>query len=200
MRLSSFLIFFLFMSGANAQKFPFEFWHEGKVILESGDTVRGSIKYDLQSDILQFDKNNKLETYSARKVLAFEIFDKTVKRYRTFYSLPYSSNGAYKAPVFFELLSEGKITLLAREAVELRSYPSSFYYYGTSSRMVLVNKFFILKDNGVIEVFNGKKNDLLAIMSTHGETIENYMKKNKLKLDDKYEFASIVEYYNSLYK
>jgi hypothetical protein len=194
-------VVFLFLTGiTTAQKFPSEIWHEGKIILEEGDTLRGNIKYDLQNDLLQFEKNNKLESYTARKVLFFEIFDKTVKRYRPFYSLPFSSTGGYKAPVFFELLAEGKITLLCRESLEYRSSPNSFYYYGASNRLVLVNKFFLLKDNGNIEVFDGKKNDLIYLMGNKGDQVEKYIKTNRIKLDEKYQFASAVEYYNSLYK
>ncbi len=200
MRIGLVIGFLLSVNIALAQKFPSEFWHDGKIVLEAGDTLRGNIKYDLQSDLLQFEKNNKLESYTARKVLFFEIFDKTVKRYRQFYSLPYSSTGGYKAPVFFELLTEGKITLLCREAIEYRSSPSSFSYYGSTNRLVLVFHFFILKDNGSIESFTGKKNDLIYLMGNKGDQVEKYMKTNKIKLDNKYQFASAVEYYNSLYK
>ena len=195
-------IFFLVLLTATAysQRFPSDFWHEGKMVLEDGDTLRGNIKYDLQNDLLQLEANNRLESFTARKVLFFEIFDKTIKRYRQFYSLPYTTSGQYKAPVFFELLSEGKITLLCREALEYRNYPSSFYYYGSTTRLVLVNKFFLLKDSGTIEPFIGKRSDLIYLMGNKGEPVEKYMKTNRLNVDDKYEFAQIVSYYNSLYK
>jgi hypothetical protein len=195
-----FFIFFLIAFSVHGQRFPSEFWHEGKIVLEDGDTLRGNIKYDLQSDLLQFEKDNKLGSYTARKAVFFEIFDKTAKRYRQFYSLPYAAQGAYKAPVFFELLAEGKLTLLCREAIELRSYPSSFYYYGSTNRMVLVYKYFFLNDKGVIESFNGKRNDLIYLMGNQGDQVEKYMKTNRLNLDSKYEFAQIVDYYNSLFK
>jgi hypothetical protein len=114
-KISAIILFCLISITASAQQFAFELWHEGKLILDSGDTLRGKIKYDLQSDLLQYQTNEqppKLESYTARKVLFFEIFDGTVKRYRIFYSLPYSTAGQYKAPVFFELLEEGKLTVL----------------------------------------------------------------------------------------
>ncbi|HWA35772.1 MAG TPA: hypothetical protein VG737_16630 [Cyclobacteriaceae bacterium] len=193
-------ICFLVAASAHAQRFPFEFWHEGKIVLEEGDTLRGNIKYDLQSDLLQYEKDNKLGSYTARKVVYFDIFDKTAKRYRYFYSLPYAALGAYKAPVFFELLAEGKLTLLCRESVELRSYPSSFYYYGSTNRMVLVYKYFFLNPQGMIEPFTGKRNDLIAMMGNEGPAVEKYMKTNRLSLDSKYEFSQIIEYYNSQVK
>ena len=195
------IFFFLLVSSVGyPQRFSSDYWHEGKMVLESGDTLKGNIKYDLQNDLLQLESNNRLESFTARKVLFFEIFDKLSKRYRQFYSLPFTTSGQYKAPVFFELLAEGKMTLLCREALEYRNYPSSFYYYGSTTRLVLVNKFFLLSNKGNIEPFVGKRNDLIYLMGNQGEPVEKYMKSNKLNVDDKYEFAQIVTYYNSLFQ
>jgi hypothetical protein len=183
-----------------AQQFAFEFWHTGKVVLDTGDTLRGNVKYEMQSDILQVQANDKAESFTARKVLFFEIFDETVKRYRNFYSLPYSQAGQYKAPVFFELLEEGKLTVLCREFLEYRTTSSSFYYYGNYTRLVLVNKFFLLKENGDIVEFNGKKNDWYDLMRPKADEMERYVKSNRLDFDEKYELSRIVAYYNSLFK
>jgi len=193
-----FVGFFLSLSAMQAQKFPSDFWHEGRVVLESGDTLHCNIKYDLQNDIIQTERDGRLESLTPRKAIFFEIFDKTSKRYRTFYSLPYSATGQYRATIFFELLAEGKMTLLGRESIEFRNYPSSFYYYGSTSRMVLVNKYFLLKDNGEIQAFTGKRNDLLDLMGRQQEAVQKYIKANKLSLENKYQFADIVKYYNSL--
>ena len=101
MRVIFLSLWVLIASTASAQQFAFELWHTGKVVLDTGDTLRGLLKYDLDKDILQVQANNKLESYTARKVLLFEIFDETVRRYRNFYSFPYALAGQYKAPVFF---------------------------------------------------------------------------------------------------
>jgi hypothetical protein len=182
-----------------AQQFAYELWHEGKVVLESNDTIKGVVKYDLQSDLLQVKAKNHLESFTARKVLFFEIFDTTVKRYRQFYSLPYSQNNTYKTPVFFELLSEGKLTLLTREKLEYRTVSSPYYYYGTYTRLVMVNKYFLLKPNGNIEDFEGRKSDWLSLMENKEEDVKAFAKENRLDFDDKYELTRIVEYYNSLF-
>lgn len=199
MRIGFVLFFLLAAGGVHAQKFPSDFWHEGRIVLEQGDTLKGNVKYSMQNDLLQFESNGKLESFTARKVQYFEIFDQTAKRYRQFYSLPYTTSGEYKAPIIFELLSEGHMTLLCRETVEARTTSSPYYYYGTSTRMVLVYKFFLLKENGAIEPFVGKKNDFIYLTGNKGDLVEKYMKANKLKIDDKYQFAQVVDYYNSLF-
>jgi hypothetical protein len=121
-----------------------------------------------------------------------------VRRYRQFFALPYSSISGYKAPVFFELLEEGKMTLLSRESIEYRTYNSP-YYMGSYTRLVLVYKYFFLDEKGNINEFTGNKSDLLEMMNRKSEEVEKYIKANRLKYDDKYDFAKIVAYYNSLF-
>jgi hypothetical protein len=180
-----------------AQVFPFDLWHDGKVVLETGDTIRGSVKYDLQ-DLLQVKHESRLESFTARKVIFFEIFDQTYKRYRNFYSLPYSPTGGYKTPVFFEALTEGKITVLSREKVEYRTYSSPFFYYGGySSRLVLINIYYLLKENGTIVEFSGRRNDWYDLMGARENDVHDYVKENRLDFDRKYDLKQIIDYYNS---
>ena len=191
--------FFLISTQVIAQEFAFELWHDGKVITTNGDTLRGMIKYDFQQDLIQFNnRRGSIEALSARKVLFYEIFDSTIKDYRQFFSLPYSTLGGYRAPVFFELLIEGKMTLLLRESLEYRTY-SSPYYLGSYTRLVVVNKFYLLDERGNINEFVGKKNDLLNLMGRYGKTVDAYIKENRYKIEDKEDLLKIVEYYNSFF-
>ena len=181
-----------------AQNWPSELWHHGKIVLMSGDTLRGLIKYDLQQDLVQYTLEDKrTEAFSARKIMFFEIFDETVRQYRQFFALPFTTTTGYRAPVFFELLANGKLTLLSRESLEYRTYNSP-YYLGGYSRQILVYKYFFLDEKGNIQEFTGNKADLLNMMGRKSDDVEKYMKENKLKFDDKYDFARIVTYYNSI--
>ncbi|MBL7875532.1 MAG: hypothetical protein JNL53_07690 [Cyclobacteriaceae bacterium] len=200
MRYLSLILLIISYTSGSAQQFAMDLWHTGKTVLDSGDTLRGNLKYDLKNDILQVDLNNKMESYTARKVLFFEIFDETVKKYRLFYSLPYSTAGQYKAPIFFELLVEGKLTVLCRESFEYRTTSSPLYYYGTYSRIVLINKYYLLKENGDIIEFQGKKNDWFDQMQSKKSEVAKYAKTNRLDMDEKYDLARVIDYYNSLYK
>jgi hypothetical protein len=196
---SAFVLLFFLSAPVVAQQFPSDLWHEGKIILLEGDTLKGNIKYDLQQDLVQYGVADQRTTaFSARKVLFFEIFDTSVRKYRQFFALPFTTTSGYKAPVFFELLEEGKMTLLSRESVEYRTY-SSPYYMGSYSRLVLVYKYYFLDEKGNITEFTGNKNDLLDLMKKKSDEVEKYIKANKLKFDDKYDFARIVAYYNSLF-
>lgn len=187
------------LSDTLAQRWPFELWHEGKIVLESGDTLKGMVKYDFMQDLVQYNfEDKKTEAFSARKVLYFEIFDNSVRKYRQIFALPYTNSSGYRAPVFFELLEEGKMTLLSREILEYRSNTNPYYLGGSFTRQVLVNKYFFLDEKGNITEFTGNKSDLLNLMGKKSDEVEKYIKANRLKYDDKYDFARIVAYYNSI--
>jgi hypothetical protein len=195
--------FCFFSVVTHAQEWPSDFWHDGKIILETGDTLKGLVKYDLQQDVLQYKRNDRQasgEAYSSRKVLSFEIFDGVSRKYRIFFALPFSNSGGYKTPVFFELLEEGKMTLLTREQLEYRTYSSPYYFGGSYSRLVLVYRFFFLDEKGNITEFLGKKNDLLARMGNKAEEVEKFMRVNRLDITDRNEMTRIVDYYNSLFE
>jgi hypothetical protein len=190
--------FMLITNLAHAQTWSFELWHEGKIVLVEGDTLRGMLKYDLQQDLVQYTYNNsKAEVYTARKILFFEIFDESVNRYRRFFTLPYSTSPGYKTPIFFELLEEGKITLLCREFLEYKNQSSMYMNY---SRLVLSHKYFFLLENGEIEEFlEPRKNDLLDRMGKWSEDVEKFIRANRLRIEDKQDLARIIDYYNSLH-
>ena len=177
---------------------PSELWHDGMIVLVDGDTLKGLVKYDFQQNLVQHAlSETKADIYTARKVLYFEIFDETVHKYRKFFVLPYSNPSNYKAPVFFELLEEGSMTLLSRELLEYQTVTNAFY--GASyTRLVQTYHYFLLKEDGTIQDFKGNKNDLIALMGNKGKMVEKYIRANRLDFDDKYDVARIVAYYNSL--
>ncbi len=183
---------------AQRQTWPFELWYEGKIVLDSGDTLRGLVKYDLQKDVVEYTRNDRsADVFTARKAVFFEIFDEKAKHYRRFFALPYEATAGYRTPVFFELLEEGKLTLLAREFLEYRTNTSP-YFYGYST-LVLDHKFYFLHENGTIDLFSGNKNDLFEMMGKYSDEVQKFIRKNRLRLDDRYDFARIIDYYNSLF-
>ncbi len=188
------------LMSAKAQTWSFEMWHEGKVVLVEGDTLKGLVKYDFNQDIIQFTyRDQRVEAFSSRKVLFFEIFDSQVHRYRQFFTLPFSQTGSYRTPIFFELLTDGKLTLLCRESLEYRTV-SAGYYAGSFQRLVLVNNYFFMDEKGEIVPFVGDKRDLLDKMGKHEEDVEKFIKANRLRLDEKYDFVKAVAHYNSFFE
>jgi hypothetical protein len=185
---------------AYAQEFPFQAWHEGKVVLMSGDTLNGLVKYNVEGNVVQYDNKRQVKAFSSQKILFFEIFDQIFETYRQFYALPYHVQANYKTPILFEVLHEGTLTLLAREYVVEESIPVYSYYsrYAYSTRSRLAFDYFFLDREGHIEKYTLKKNDLLEILKKKEPEIKQFIKKNNLKYDKREDLVRIVAYYNSL--
>jgi hypothetical protein len=195
------LVFFTLQFNLLAQdEFPSELWHEGKLVLLTGDVIRGKIKYNLESDAVQINVESRINTFSARKILYFEIFDETVDRYRQFYALPFSIRPNYKVPLLFEVLYENTLTLLCRESIVQENIPQFNYYYGSrySSRLRLVYEYYFLDKEGEIIMYTQKKEDLYTILSKTQGDLEQYIKKNSLRYDRQRDLVRITAYYNSL--
>lgn len=195
------LVFVLAGSIARAQELPSELWHDGFLVLESQDTIKGNLKYDIKGDIVQVNLSNTIQTYSSRKIIYFEIFDKTVNRYRFFYSLPYYVNENYKTPILFEVLYEGKLSLLCRESVVQETVPVHGYSYRStaySTRYRLIYDYYFLGETGTIERYGLKKKELLYRLRRYSTEIKSFVKTNKLRTDSYRDLIRIVEYYNEL--
>jgi hypothetical protein len=184
-----------------SQEFPSELLHEGKVTLVNGDTLSGKIKYDLENDLIQIVINNTIQTFSARKIAFFSIYDISVEMYRTFYSIPYEIQPNYEIPLLFEVLHEGRLSLLAREAIVTETVPQYSYAYRSSMNMTrtkLAYEFYFLDQKGNFVKYDMKKPQLYEIMSRKEPQIKNYIKKNKLKTDSRRDLVRITAYYNAL--
>ncbi|MDA1120573.1 MAG: hypothetical protein O2887_08800 [Bacteroidetes bacterium] len=197
MRLIFGFLFILFSAGPLiGQYFPSEMWHEGYLVISSGDTLKGKIKYNLDNDAVQLERYNRIQAFSSRNVTFFEIFDLVTENYRQFYSIPYKVNMDYKVPRLFEMLYLGELSLVAREMIVQEAISATMSpLYGTRQR--LSHKFFFVYKDGRVSNYEGKKNELLFIMRDKSKDIKNYIKKNKLRTDRLQDLVRITAFYDS---
>lgn len=198
------VIFIGFSIQANSQVFPSELWHSGRVVLMEGDSVTGKVKYDLDNNAVQVTNGKGMETFSSLQVKFFEIYDEIFGDFRYFYSLPYITDEGYERPIFFEVLFEGNLTLLAREFILTDSSPrySSWFNSGGNFwwpyQRLDFKYFFVNAQTGEIQEFNRKRSTLLDIMDNHSSNVKDYIKGNKLKMDQRSDLVKITSYYNGL--
>lgn len=197
-----FLATILLLAGFSAlgQEFPTDLWHDGFVVLVNEDTLVGKIKYNLEQELVQVKNNNRIQAYSGQKVFYFRILDKTVDAYREFYTLPYALVGNYEAPIFFEVLVEGKLTLLCREAVITKTVTDTNPYSPAMSysQKVMVYTYYFLDTEGHITKYSLKKKDLLKVLSNRADKVNEYIRVNRLKTDRRYDLSRIISFYNGI--
>lgn len=185
---------------ATSQKYSSEIFHEGYLITSAGDTLKGKIKYDMEANIVSLVKKGKIQTFSSHKVYYFEINDEILNTFRQFYSVPSKVNYGYKIPILFELLYEGPLSLLTREAIvqQTQTTGSSYWGGGSFQRTIVEYTFYFLDTKGEITYFTGKRKDLLVIMGKKQSQVRKFMKDNNLDPDDVRDLIKLTAFYNSI--
>jgi hypothetical protein len=177
-------------------------WHPGYIVLDSEDTLRGNLQYDFESNLLQFTADDKVKTFTSQNILFFSFHCQFFKRVRSVYSIPYDLKGSVKAPIFFEILEEGTITLMAREYVIVENsnrFGNPMYRTrGFGSREILTYDYFLLTDDGKIHMFSEKRKDLYPFFGRFEEEMVDYIKDRRLKVDKQGDLVTIMNYYNGL--
>lgn len=191
-----------FSHSVQAQVFPSEIWHQGTAVLISDDTLQGLIKYDFVKDAIQVKtEDDKIRAYSAQQLFYFEIFDEGIKSFRQFYSLPFQVTIDYSMPLLFEVLYEGRLTLLSREKIVQEGNSqavSDMTLYPNDSRLMLDFDFYFLEKDGTIKRYEPRKRMLLSIMDRKYNEVKKYMRRNKLRHDQISDLVRITAYYNAL--
>lgn len=181
------------------QKFSSDIFHEGFLVTNDKDTIRGELKYDMQSNIVYITDRGTLKTYSSQKIFYFEIFDVTVDNYRQFYSLPYKVSIGYSIPILFELQYEGPFSLMTREAIVQESISnSSTYWGGASFRLRLIYSYYFVNKKGELTFFSGRKKELMEIMKDKSKHVKEYIKEYRLQVDEIQDLIRIIAFYNSI--
>lgn len=198
----TFWIAIFFSFSVQAQVFPSEIWHQGTVVLISEDTLEGLIKYSFASDAIQVQtEDEKIRAFSAQNLFFFEVFDTGIKSYRQFYSLPLEVSQDYSVPMLFEVLYEGRLTLLCREKIVQEGYSqevTDMAELPQDARLMLAFDFFFLEKDGTINRYEPKKRRLLAIMDRKYTEVKKYIRRNKLRYDQISDLVRITAYYNAL--
>lgn len=207
---------------SGAQDFPSELWYLGELRLKDGVRLKGKLMYNLEKDVVQLEREERIETYSAQQVISFvlgapESDDQEAQeqaRYRYFFSLPLANNTGYKRLSFFEVVVEGKATLLVREYIATvsdntnwqrnRSNLRRFSMMDAQSqlrpntRRVLAHKMYLGSLDGKIREIPRKRRQVLHLFGDHEKIMKKYIKAKKLRLDRIEDMTRFFIHYNKI--
>lgn len=209
----------LFSLQLSAQQ-PSDEWYVGGVKLTDNSYRRGQVKYDLKRDIVQLRVDDLTETYSPRQLISFNVASFTdedrkarqgLTPSKTFYSLPLINKNGYKQLHFFEVVVEGKATLLAREyekniianngqrVIKGRSVKGAVV--SDPEELIeseLAHHMYIGTLDGTIRKLPLKRKGVLALFNDHQSSLKEFIKQEELFLNKLPDMARLFRYYNSL--
>lgn len=170
----------------------FENFATGKVKLKEGKTFEGPLRCDVYADEFEF-KTKEGEIYT---IINPETIDNISIDERKFVFVPdgkKTNSGNY-----FEVLLEGKYSLLTKHSVILKDpVPEKPYVPGKPATFVTKDDiFYVLNDKtGLVEIRN--KEVLTGIDETRTESIKDFIKENKIKTSDKSDLIEMVNFLNA---
>ena len=107
----------------------------------------------------------------------------------------------------FEVVVEGKVSLLLKEKIIGESVPSYYPSYYTYSLIPSYNyyskleyDYFFLNKEGKIQKFKskGKKKQILLLMNDNYDKVKNFLSSNKINLSKMEDLVKVVEFYNNI--
>ena len=174
-------------------------WHPGNLVLLSGDTLEGKIRYDIENDAVQIMLANELvHSFSGKKVLAFEFQEHPRRSKRRFYSLPYEQRSNFYTSRLFEVLYEGKLTLLCRPYMEHLIQEADDHEVTGKRKSDPHYEYYFVGDDGKVHLYRPRVGRLLAFMSAKHREVSSYMREHHLRCDEMRDLVRITAYYNAL--
>lgn len=199
---------------AVAQRVDVQEWPKGRIVLSSGDTLSGPITFHRTEDIIRVTlSGGSIQAFAPVNVSSFTVTDERSRVWQTF--KPYLWNRGndysdYKAPSFFELLSEGSYTLVKREILTTRStnYGPMYagygryydpYGYGNMRQQTMVQDiFYLYNPKGEIISLRNPKRDLDDLFGSKSKIMKDFVKRNNLEYDNARDLTLIIKHFNSL--
>jgi len=164
---------------------------EGMITIRDQGTYKGKFRYDIHANEVHFLQNGM---YCA--IADPGIIDSiTIGEYTLVYALTdvVKGRGSY-----FELVLDGKCTLLAKKEVDLvEAVPAKAYSDPKPARFDRDDDtYYIMKDVRIAIKIN--RRNIRDILSDQGEKIEQYIKERKPSFSSREEMMDLIKFYNSL--
>ena len=160
-------------------------------------------RLDLQRN--EFDinlgKGNGIKALSGTRVRTLVMADSLTRTPQYFVNgQEYRNNENVPYVGFFQILSEGEVTLLKMTRVSFKpaDHNPTHYTGSKDNRFIKRSDLYYTAGNTAIELPNRK--GILKLMQSHKQEVEKFMKVNEINLTVERHLVALFDYYNSLTK
>lgn len=166
-------------------------WATGSVKLRSGKTFDNmKLKYDQVADQVLFLSDNQKEMTFAEPVSEFALEGKAFRR-------GYPAADGASTDAFYEVLAEGKVSLLKRTSKKVIDEPAYNAASNVKSIRTNENYYLTVSNLELTKIKKDKKSVLGALPGNHAE-LEAFFKAERLDLKKETDMVKLVNYYNTL--
>ncbi len=167
----------------------------GVITMKDGNVYEGPLRYNCYADQLEF-KTEEGEVYAIAKP---EIIKKVTIEKDSFLYVPDQKDPGKGN--FYQVVTEGEYSLLMKHRTILKdAEPARAYAEATPAQFVRKDVEYLLyhEQTGLVPVRS--KRDLNNFAETIDESLKSFVKKRKIKTNDKEDMVQITEYLNAAVK
>lgn len=173
-------------------------WQDGFITLKTGQTIQKyPLKYDIENDMLEIKANKEVKILRGERVASFTWKDAVSQQ-----EVQFINSHAYKlegTPLlgFFELVVDGDVQLLSKVEADVKdpTYVEGLDVGKRYSEIVKKEVFYLSDESKALTKIK-KKKDLWQYFGEEKNAVKQYMKEQKLGVNDKADLAKIVSFFN----
>ena len=157
-------------------------------------------RYAIDQHAFEIQTRAGMKMLAAEKVKAFVVFDSISNAPHTFVNVRAFTDEQHAASKgFFEVLTEGALTLLGQTGVIIRkpTYNEKLDIGNPDTRIVRKTRYYCTSEGKIRELPTARKK-LLPVFGAHAEAIKRFMSVNGLSPDDGAHLKAVFEHYNKL--
>jgi hypothetical protein len=169
----------------------------GRMILETGEVLGLSLRYDIYSRQIHFKNKDKVYEVVNPEKLDMIVIDTISFQYITYLKSP--GDKTPEGSSFLILKTDGKCKLFVKKNMRIQDaeVPKAFQEAQPAKFIPLGDTYYLKPDKkSAVRVTN--KKDLLNILADKKDELNKFIDSNKLETKDLDDLVKIVTFYNSL--
>ena len=169
-------------------------FHPGKITTNEGIIISDlQLQYNACNDDIEFLQGEDRYVVDPKSIVKKAEFGGKVFSYMQYESDNKTQGG------FFEILTEGKMTLLIRYTVKYfeKDKPQPFGNQRPARFDPPIKRYYLSFETAPAKLILNKKK-LLELFGNHKNEMDSYISKNNLSIKEDVSFKKIITYYNSL--
>jgi hypothetical protein len=173
-------------------------WKNGKVVLETNDTVECQLRYNnsLPDGVVQVLDGEHVRTLSVKDVKAFSFHEETRNRNRFFERMVLQDEGSDDKPYFCEVLySNSTFRILKHRAVGV-PYDHMNYSRFLRKHTIITERFIVHQPSG--KILSLSKEHALQLMDNKRPEISNFIVENDIRFKSVSDYIKVLDYHASL--
>lgn len=171
-------------------------WHPGIVILNDNKILKGDLSYDYANDLIMCRQEGMIKTYGPHKAVSFRYYEEEKNLFHRFKVYELAQNSFYSQKAFFEIVLDGDVDFIRkRNRYDVHQPQEGYLAHRRTNVHEVAYQYYVLVDDRLVKARKFKK-EVLPQLLLNEQSLESYLKDQKLNTYDIGDQIVLLNYYN----